>query len=226
MMGCKGGVAVKKKAAADYKNTHCVIHRQALVSKTLPPSFKKVLDEAVKVVNFVVARAKNTRLFQEFCNEMGSEHEHLLVRWLSRGKVMERLFELRHEVQLFLMTSSSALAENFHNELWLARLAYLADIFSILNKMNLELQGSHVNAFQVEAKVKSLKTKLVFVIRDLARKEFNYLPTLRDFMHENDMQVPAQLADEVKMHCNNLTEKLNSYFPENNDVIFGFRILS
>jgi hypothetical protein len=50
---------------------------------------KTVLAEAVKVVNFIKSRATNSRLFLILCNEMGSEHDKLLlhteVRWLLRG---------------------------------------------------------------------------------------------------------------------------------------------
>ncbi len=47
----------------------------------------------------------NTRIFKALCEEMGSEHTKLLfhteVRWLSGGKVLTHLFELRDEVMLF-----------------------------------------------------------------------------------------------------------------------------
>jgi hypothetical protein len=70
---------------------------------------KTVLDEAVKIVNFIKVRPLNSRLFSALCNEMGSDHEHLLlhseIRWLSGGKVLTRLLELRDEVRLFLVNS-------------------------------------------------------------------------------------------------------------------------
>jgi hypothetical protein len=40
---------------------HCIIHRQALVSRDLQPILHSVLQEAVKVVNFVNARPLNSR---------------------------------------------------------------------------------------------------------------------------------------------------------------------
>jgi len=46
------------------------------------------------------------RIFSLLCDEMGSEHElvpfHTSVRWVSRGKVLGRLFELRHEISQFV----------------------------------------------------------------------------------------------------------------------------
>lgn len=86
--------------------THCNLHREVLVSKSLPESLKTVLDKAVKVVNYIKTRPLQTRLFQKLCEEMGSLHKSLLlhteVRWLSRGKVLTRLVELRNEVTIYI----------------------------------------------------------------------------------------------------------------------------
>ncbi|XP_050523920.1 zinc finger BED domain-containing protein 5-like [Daktulosphaira vitifoliae] len=86
--------------------THCNIHREVLVSKNLPDNLKIVLNTSVKIVNFIKTRPLQSRLFERLCEEMGSSHKSLLlhtdVRWLSRGKVLTRLVELREEVALFL----------------------------------------------------------------------------------------------------------------------------
>ncbi len=67
--------------------THCIIHREALVSKTLDPELKSVLEAAIQMVSYIKSHPLNTRLFATLCNELGSEHEGLLfhteVRWLS-----------------------------------------------------------------------------------------------------------------------------------------------
>jgi hypothetical protein len=65
-----------------------------------------VLSEVVKIVNYIKANALNSRLFAVLCDEMGADHKKLLlhaeVRWLSRGKVLSRVFELRNELVEFL----------------------------------------------------------------------------------------------------------------------------
>ena len=75
---------------------------------------------------------------------MGSDHQNLLfnseVRWLSRDEIVKRLYELRKEVELFLIDRKSDLFHCFQENNWVARLAYLSDIFSYINELNLQIQ--------------------------------------------------------------------------------------
>ena len=86
--------------------SHYIIHRQALAAKKMPEELRAVMGEAVKIVNLIKSRALNARLFSILCDEMGAHFRQLLlhseVRWLSRGKVLTRLCDLREEVLLFL----------------------------------------------------------------------------------------------------------------------------
>jgi len=74
---------------------------------------------------------------------MGSDHTKLLlhteVRWLSRGKILFRIVELKDEIRIFLLEHKNTLTEHFLNEEWLAILSYLADIFEKLNNLNLSI---------------------------------------------------------------------------------------
>lgn len=92
-----------------------------------------MMDDAILTVNAIKMSATSTWLFKVLCQEMGAEHQQLLfhsaVRWLSRGKVLSRLYELREEVRIFLL-KNSLLPPEFSDEKWLALLAYLADMFS------------------------------------------------------------------------------------------------
>ena len=60
-----------------------------------------VLNGAVKMINTVQNSGKQKMLFSYLFENMGSMHTVLLlrseVRWLSRGKLFARLFELRQE---------------------------------------------------------------------------------------------------------------------------------
>lgn len=108
MIGRHSGLVTKVQTvapAAVWK--HCIIHRQALAAKKMPNELRAVLDEAVKIVNTIKSRSLNARLFKIMCDDMGAQFKQLLlhseVRWLSRGKVLTRLCELREEAFLFLL---------------------------------------------------------------------------------------------------------------------------
>jgi hypothetical protein len=72
---------------------------------------------------------------------MGAEYEVLLycteVHWLSRGHVLNCLFEMRAEVSLFLNEKENPLLEHVEREDFIHGLAYLADIFNHMNEINL-----------------------------------------------------------------------------------------
>src|SRR6185437_4503122 len=153
----KGLVARIQTVAPEIKGTHCMLHRSALASKKLSPVLNDTLSDAVKVVNFIKAKPLNSRLFSSLCEQADSEHVKLLlhteVRWLSRGRFLERLFELRSELKSFLSNHGSPLAELFDDTNFLARLAYLTDIFALVNKLNLSMQGRDSNLLSSTDKI-------------------------------------------------------------------------
>ena len=54
MLGSKSGFQSRvKKLAPQAKGIHCMIHRYALASKTLPASLQEVLESVIKIVNYV-----------------------------------------------------------------------------------------------------------------------------------------------------------------------------
>ena len=220
--GKHGGVVTRiKQVAPGAKFTHCSIHREALACKAMPATLKTVLDQSVKVVNFIKARALNSRLFSIICSEMGSEHNTLLlhteVRWLSRGKVLSRLFELRSEVQIFLLESKLETSHLLSDELWLMRLAYLADIFGKLNELNSSLQGRNITPFTVNDKMNAMLKKLQFSLSDLEQSCVASFSSLESFIVKNELTLHVNLIEDIKKHCSQLILDFQFYFPEQFD---------
>ncbi|XP_068225354.1 protein FAM200C-like [Palaemon carinicauda] len=150
MLGYRSGfAALMRKEIPNLKVTHCFFHRHYLAAKTLSPDLKKTLDVCVKAVNLIRSRALNHRLFPSLCEEVGQEHTVLLyhteVRWLSRGLVLSRVFELRGELHHFFHEWVQELAIHFNDPSFVQMLAYLVDVFSALNGFNLSLQGRGLN---------------------------------------------------------------------------------
>ena len=47
--------------------THCIIHQEALASKTLPAAMKNKLAIITRIVNFIKVSAVNSQLFAKLC---------------------------------------------------------------------------------------------------------------------------------------------------------------
>ena len=106
MSGRFGGLRTfVQGVAVNAKWTHCLIQREALTSQQLSGDLNGVLKAVVKTVNFIKARPLKARLFQRLCDELGAEHNNFLLycnaRWLSKGKVLLRVYELRNEISIF-----------------------------------------------------------------------------------------------------------------------------
>ena len=111
MLGCRSGFQrLIINASPKAIGTHCMIHRQVLATKTLPPEFQDIMKSVVSVVNVVKASASNSRLFRKLCSELDASNNALLfhtdVIWLSRSKVLTRVFDLRDELKTFFNQKS------------------------------------------------------------------------------------------------------------------------
>ncbi|GFT73229.1 zinc finger BED domain-containing protein 5 [Trichonephila clavipes] len=84
--GLKSRIKIK---VPNCSSSYCILHRQALAMKQMPPNLKLVMDEAVKIITFIKSRPLQSRLFSLLCEDYGSKHKTLLlhteVRWLCLG---------------------------------------------------------------------------------------------------------------------------------------------
>ena len=167
MTGHRAGVVAKVKNVShpDIMSTHCIIHREQLVSKKMSPELHKVLSDVIKIINEIRHNALYCGIFETLCKEIGSQYTHLLlhaeVRWLSRGKILTQLFVVREEIQLFFQQQDNQKFQKLlSDDEWVAKVAYLADVFSLLNELNISLQGQLKNVFTVQGKIDAFEKKL------------------------------------------------------------------
>uniref|UniRef100_K7FCM8 DUF4371 domain-containing protein n=1 Tax=Pelodiscus sinensis TaxID=13735 RepID=K7FCM8_PELSI len=153
MLGSRLGFqTLVKQCAPMVTGVHCFIHREALASKTLPYQLNAVFKGLVKAANHIKSSALNTRLFKRFCLDMGSNFDVLLFF------TFVQVFQLREELDLFpyaqVLTQSNV------------ERAYLVNIFGILNKLNLQLQGKGANLFSHQSIIKAFLDKLeLWIVR-------------------------------------------------------------
>ena len=123
-----------------------------------------------------------------FCDEMGAEHSgllyHLNIRWLSRGKVLQRIASLRNEVDAFLKAQKHELSERFSDNEWIAKLLFLADFFSHLNQLNTSMQGKNKILLDVSEDIITFKAKMELWMHRMEQGKTALFPALNAFVEE------------------------------------------
>ncbi|XP_056284884.1 SCAN domain-containing protein 3-like [Pseudoliparis swirei] len=155
----KGLVAGLAAVAPHMQFLHRIIHQAVLCAK-LSGDLKNNMD----TVNFIRSTSSlRHRLFRMLLADASAEHTdslvHRDVRWLSKGKVLERFCELRREILSFLRTCKHFL-ERMLDEQFMAEVHFLCDIFGHLNTLNLEVQGREKSIADLVERLCAFKTKL------------------------------------------------------------------
>uniref|UniRef100_UPI00358E038D SCAN domain-containing protein 3-like n=1 Tax=Myxine glutinosa TaxID=7769 RepID=UPI00358E038D len=201
--------------------THCFLHREALAAKEMSPGLAKVMDIAVKTINHRRKIALNSRLFAELCKEQDAEHTTVLyfaaVHWLSRGDALARLYELRDQVLTFLEVARSDLAVYYKNNKFIATLAYMADIFNLLNNLNISFQGKTnkqaKSVFVMYDKIAAFKSKLdLWKRRVQTNDEFDMFENPDDLLSKS-VEECVDIKDVIVEHLVNLRKRFDKYFP-------------
>ena len=144
--------------------THCLLYRHALATKTFTSKLAEVLKIVVEYMNYEQNNAMKRLIFKELCNEISSVFEVLLyysnVWWLSRGKMLNRVFTLRVELAVLLREQQHRHADCLENSEFILVLAYMVDIFDALNNLSEQMQGGGVNIIEVEEHLKTFQKKM------------------------------------------------------------------
>ncbi len=222
MLGCKSGlVALLKQQIPRLQSTHCFLHRYALISKTLPVNLKHGHDISVKIINLIKNQPLNCRLFKALCSEYESKFTNLLyhteVRWLSRGNVLTRFFNLLKEVKIFLNDKKSILLVEICSKEFEQRLAYTSDIFSHMNDVSILLQGRNINILYCKEKLNAFKEKLSLWKRQIENSNYSRFPNLRSVIGtDNQCKLSTDVVIEITAHLEDLSKSFDKYFSMGN----------
>ena len=145
----KGLNAFIKAKNPDCNFLHCMLHREALAAKKMKSkqSEQNILEsiflDVVTTINEIRTRPKVSREFSAFCKDSLADHDTLIlhteVRFLSRGKVLERFISLKDTINDFLVERKNSNAKLFKDLKWLGGVHYLSCVFKELNKLNLSM---------------------------------------------------------------------------------------
>ena len=148
--------------------------------------------KSLKRINAIKSSATNSRLFTQLYQDNKAEYERLLyftaVRWLSRGKAVLRVFELRSEIADFLDYKGHRLGYCFKDSDFVAKVAYLTDIFSALNSINKSLQGRNITMFEVSDKLTAFFEKLKLWQRRVDRGQLEHFQHLQYYLESEKLE--------------------------------------
>ncbi|XP_043926792.1 zinc finger BED domain-containing protein 5-like [Protopterus annectens] len=216
MTGCVCGfLSLAKATNPNITTTHCFSHREALVSKTLPSDLHTFIREVVQIVNYIKSHPTKSRLFSELCKDMSSNYITVLlhndIRWLSRGKVLSRVCELHLELKTFFLQNQphNEFATLLSDSSWTSKVSYLADIFEVLNSVNLGMQGVDANILSITDKLEAFKRKI-----DLWQQEVETATSIHMFPNAARADPGGVvLHDLILEHLALLKQQLQHYFP-------------
>uniref|UniRef100_A0A3P9LRR7 Uncharacterized protein n=1 Tax=Oryzias latipes TaxID=8090 RepID=A0A3P9LRR7_ORYLA len=147
---------------------HCILHQEQLCAKTI--GLADVVRDVVKIINCIRSKALSHRQFRAFLDEVDAQYKDILyhqeVRWLSRGTVLKRFFELRQLIAEFL-SSASRDTQIPTDKRWIFDVAFMVDITDLLNNLNVKLQGKEQIITELFDHIKAFEMKLQLLCRHL-----------------------------------------------------------
>ena len=163
------------------------------------------MSGVIKLVNYIKRSSLNTRLFRELCKGLDASSETLLfhaeVRWLLKGNVVERVFELRTEIQEFIIQQNKQdLLLHFNIAEQSLKLAYLVDIFSRLNILNLSMQRKESRVLDFVDKVNAIIMKLELWSGQISKGKLDQFHTLNELTSENKIVLDVETKEVILEH--------------------------
>ena len=113
--------------------------------------------------------------------------------------------------QGLLLEEQSPLAAHFSNTEWVTKLAYLCDIFNLINELNLSLQGRMTTVFKSAEKMAAFKGNLELWGQCANTGIADMFQTLAEILKETETEPSSfQL---VHNHVFQLSKEFEHYFP-------------
>jgi len=219
-----------KKNGINCPTFHCIIHQEALCGKIV--KLFSTMKIVTKVTNLIRGgnRALLHRKFQQFSEDVNASYGDLLlyshVRWLSAGRSLQRFFALRKDIPTFLENEVESdtldFQKKFKDVQFLTELAFLTDITSHLNSLNLKLQKQDQTISDLIGHVNGFRNQLKLFIFELKAGELYHFSSCQEISNE----YPDTCFSEFLSPLSEIEEEFNTRFKDfdclkNNLIIFN-----
>ena len=172
------------------------------------------MDPVVSAVNLIKARGWNHRLFRNFLEDIEADFTDVLyyanVRWLSMGRVLKRVWDLKAKILLFLEIKgiSCDFSKKIGIKGWVCDFARAVDIMQKLKELNTKLQRKDVFAHELHKEVKSFQLKLKLFAKQLNEQNFVH------FLHLKTQNITSALSDKYGCQLMDLQQEFNRRFAD------------
>nr|KAF6353491.1 hypothetical protein mPipKuh1_010453 [Pipistrellus kuhlii] len=169
----------------ELKSVHGLFLQESLCAKKL--QMDHVMDVVIYTISWLHSHGSTHRKFSALFSELDTQYgnlSYLELKWLSRGMVLKQFFELLEEIDFF-MSSKGKSVPQLRNKDWVKDLAFLVDIMTYVNMLDVALQGHSQMVTQMYHAVRSFLAKLCLWETHLARNNLAHFPTLR-LVSENE----------------------------------------
>ena len=120
---------------------------------------------------------------------------------------------MKGEAETFLLENKNNFHMEFCNtEFIIIKLAYLADVFGHLNKINVCLQGRDVIVSDVQDKLAWLSAQMSVWQAQIKAGSTASFPLLDEYLRMNRIELPVGINTCIKDHLEVLCGEFQSYF--------------
>lgn len=172
-----------------------------MVAKKLSHKLHDTLKIVITAINKIKSHSLNDRIFRKLCAENDENFDRLLLHtevcWLSKGNCLKRFYELLDTVLEFFENVNDDIYKDIKNAK--TYIAYLTDLFSKFNEINLRLQGEDVTLIKTKSEINAFITKLILFKRNVGRGELYQFPNLLEINKKENI-----INDTLLTFCHHL----------------------
>lgn len=110
------------------------------------------------------------------------------------------------------------LAVKFRDPAWLAKTAFLSDIFEHSNELNTRMQGRNRTMVDIGENISAFKNKLTLWRQKLSKNKIAHFPKLNQYLEDSSEISLCDLSLILEEYLTKLQTEMNRYIPENVEI--------